>query len=260
MKRLSVGIAALGVLCAVPVLAQPVVISDLNSTATIDPLAGMTDWTVDGGDQLFLQWFWFREGAVGPEATISSVGAPIVTPIAPNIVKMAYVGGGLGFEVTYILTGTTPGTGRSDIAESIRITNLTDDVRHMHFFQYTDFDLNGTPGGDTVTHSNDNTFDQVEAGAVASETIATPQPSRWEADFFPVTIAKLTDGDADDLANTFPLVGPGDVAFAWQWDFDLAPRQQYVISKDKFVAVPEPGTFAVLGLGLAGLLAARRRK
>src|ERR1700674_2572643 len=73
MKSLAkvMGLAAvLGLIVfATPAFAAPVVLSDLNSTATIDTSAscspignqcGMTSWTVNGISQLYTQWFFFR--------------------------------------------------------------------------------------------------------------------------------------------------------------------------------------------------------
>lgn len=44
-----------------------VVLTDLNSVVSIDPSSswGMHTWTVDGVDQMYQQWFWYRIGAAG---------------------------------------------------------------------------------------------------------------------------------------------------------------------------------------------------
>ena len=53
-----------------------VVLTDFNSTVVIDPTsqAGMYTWTVDGVDQMWQQWFWYRIGSAGPEQSIDTLG------------------------------------------------------------------------------------------------------------------------------------------------------------------------------------------
>ena len=52
-------------------------LTDANSTVSVDlngPNAGMNAWTVNGISQLAKQWFWYRIGSTGPEASVDSLG------------------------------------------------------------------------------------------------------------------------------------------------------------------------------------------
>ena len=46
------------------------------------------------------------------------------------------------------------------------------------------------------------------------------------------------------------MVGPGDVTWALQWDFALAPGSTFLISKIKDVQIPEPSAAVLVSLGL----------
>ena len=59
-----------------------------NSVVTIDPYnqMGMNTWFVDGQNQLYQQWFWYRVGASDPENAINTLSAPVIsTPTASTL-------------------------------------------------------------------------------------------------------------------------------------------------------------------------------
>ena len=143
--------------------------------------------------------------------------------------------------------------------EGIEITNKTDSILDFHFFQYVDFDLGFDFLDDSVMLINPNTFVQteLESSSWVSETAVVPIPSLYEANIYPATFNVLEDADADNLNNN-PAASMGDVTWAFQWDFELAPDDTYIISKDKHIeGIPEPATLVLLGFG--GLLLWKRR-
>lgn len=247
-------------------------IEDGNSSAEIDTesQSGMYNWTIDGIDVLARQWFWIRDTPAGAEFSIDNLSLAgegtndtnfFDDPRDDNAV-VGYDAGEYTVELDYTLTGGTGGSGVASIAELIRITNTTDQEIEIVFFQYSDFDLNGTSGGDSVVITGGNTATQTEGVISISESIVTPLPSEVEAGFFAATLNKLNDGDADNLDGA-TSAGPGDVTWAFQWNIVLAPAgdsgSSYLISKIKSVSVvPEPTSFMLLGL--AGLAVASRRR
>jgi hypothetical protein len=172
---------------------------------------------------------------------------------------------GFSVRVDYQLTGGLLGSGVSDIRETIRIDNNTAAPLDFHFFQYSDFNLGGTAGNDTVVLSKNslNRFNdalQTEAGVALSETVTAPSAAHGEAALAGATLLKLNNGVADNLSDA---AGPltGDVTWAFQWDFNIAAGGSAIISKDKYlelVAVPEPASAALLLAGV-GLLARVRK-
>jgi hypothetical protein len=264
MNRAIRGLALLAVMGALPAFSQ-VLLTDGNSSANIDPTSvgqpferGMNNWTVDGTNHLFQQWFWYRVGNTA-EATIDTISAPVVQQPIANLAKITYQNSIIKVETTYLLTGGSAGSSRSDIAESIRITNVsTAGPQSFSFFQYTDFDLNNTFGNDALVRTNSNAFVVSEGNITAAETISTPVAAHWQGSNTGGIYSSLINATATTLTDSgSPL--SGDVSFAWQWDMTLNPGQTFLISKDKMI-VPEPGTFLALGIGLAGLLAARKRR
>lgn len=246
-------------------------LEDRNSVVNVDNAssAGMTDWVVDGTDHLFQQWFWFRvAGEDTQERPINALPLtgnaltdtnPFVDP-RPDNLAMQYSGTGFTIEPSFQLRGGGSGSGRSDIGEQISVHNNRTTPLHITFIQYCDFDLNGSAGGDEgqILGPLFNTVRQSEAGFVLSETVITPGPNHFELNLFPVTLTALNDGDIDDLNDFAGPLGPGDVTWAFQWDFVIDPNSSVLISKDKSI-VPAPGTAAALVLGAAGLGRRRRR-
>src|ERR1700724_3769805 len=96
--------------------ASPVHLTDKNSSATIDPSlqSGMSNWTVNGVNQLAQQWFWFRLGSTGPESSINTL--PLLSATASDTngnglndtLFLSYGStSALQIDVTYSLQGTT---------------------------------------------------------------------------------------------------------------------------------------------------------
>ncbi len=261
MKKMFVFFLSILVL-SISGVSYALTLTDGNSSVLIDPgsQAGANNWTVDGTNQLFQQWFWYRVGSTGPEAPINTISAPtVVTPTA-RIADISYTSqNNLSVDVTYVLTGGTPGSLTSDVSEVIRINNLGSSSLDFHFFQYTDFDLGGDPQGDTARLVNANTIQQFDPNAISSETVVTPAANRYEVNFFANTLNSLNDGSPTTLNNNGgPLTG--DTTWAFEWDVTIPAGGSFIISKDKNIRpVPEPLSLILLGCGMVGLIELRRR-
>lgn len=264
-----VGIAGMMAL-ATSAMATVYTLTDGNSTAHVETAgsAGMYDWQVDGVNQLAQQWFWYRVGTTSGEQAIGNLTLDTAGTVQldASTLKLKYTGQGFTIQITYALTGGSLGSHTSDIAESIRIQNTGTSTLDFHFFQYSDFDLNGTAGNDTGIRTNPNSIRQSDplAGVNISETVITPSPTFYQIDTFPNLLNALNDGTPTTLANTPGIgtsVGPADVTWAFQWDFSIAGGGTAIISKDKRLdSVPDAGsTVALLGMALTGLALAGRR-
>jgi hypothetical protein len=253
--------------------AAPVTLTDRNSSVIIDSAthAGMLNWTVDGTNHLSQQWFWYRLGASGPESPINTL--PVLGQVVTNTnfnagvdtLAVRYGTGDFRVEIRYSLHGGTLGSGTADVSETIRFENHGATPLDVHFYQYNNFDLGGTPNDDIAVRSNANTIQQYDAGSVFAETVSTPVADHFEIAMLPVTRAKLDDGIATTLSDGSVVVGPGDLAWALEWDFTLAAGSSKIISKDKLVVptqnqVSNPATLLLLGSGLFGTAVFVRRR
>lgn len=256
-----------------PALAGTVDLGDVqlangNATVSIDTGSqrGVYNWTVDDVENLSTQWFWYRVGSNDPERSIDTLELlnQTVTDTdlddLPDTLAISLGGDGFEMQTKYLLLGGSPGSGVADLAEILVITNTSEQNLNFHLFQYSDFDLRGTPGDDTVTLASASRWVQQDgAGGIFSETVTTPTPSHFEAAFFPNTLESLTDGLPTTLAD---IAGPltGNVTWTWQWDFGIAPGGSVTLSKNKNFVVPEPCTISLLALGACTVFKARRRK
>ena len=253
---------------AISVSHADVVLIDDNSRAVFDLTSsdGMKDWTVDGVDHMQQQWFWYRIGATGGESSIDTLTLDFSltsnTNQDPNddTLFVSYVGTGLKIETTYVLRGGTAGSGTADIGESIEIFNTGVNPLEIHFFQYCNFDLYGTQTDASVqiTGENKNTVTQSDMGGYVAETVATPAADHHQVAYYPAILNDLIDVSPTTLSDLSGPLTNGDLAWAFQWDFTIAPGDSVLISKDKMI-IPEPATLSLLAAG-AILLGFRRRR
>lgn len=267
MIRFGIALAVLAG-AAVSASAVPISVWDRNSQADFNNPGGQVNWLVDGVDQVFNQRFYYRTALMADESPVDSLPAlgPVATdtnPFSDNRVDTAAyqfndIPQGLEFEVSFKLRGGLAGSGNSDLAETIIIRNVGAVAQTVSFFQYVDFDLGNSIGGDMAWIEDGRVAYQNEVGGgiYMTETVAAPAPDFFEVGIYPNTLNRFGNGVADTLSNNAgPVVG--DATWAFQWNFVVAPGSQFTISKDKLI-VPTPGALALLGLG--GLVAGRRRR
>jgi len=269
----ALGLAGLFLAAAMPATGGPVVVYNLmddNSSISVDTGggAGINTWTVDAITHLETQWFWYRTGTMTDEASISTLALTTTGATDSNFdgnaetAYMKYTDAVAGFtvELRASLDGGAAGTGNSTLAEQITIKNTGAANLTFHFFQYTDFNLGGTPNDDTIQIVGtlpDSIF-QSDA-KYDGDTVVVPKADAYEAGGAAALLNLFGDGLPTTLANV-ATAGPGnDVAWALQWDRVIQPGKTFQIVIGKAIA-PEPATMAMLVLGGAGLFLTKRRR
>jgi len=148
-------------------------------------------------------------------------------------------------------------TAVSGLGETIRIINHSSTVLPFHFYQYSDFHLGGLSNSMVRLGTNlrglFNEALQQDPNVALTETVTTPGANHGEVGFYRTTLDRLNGGGPLTLNDNAGPVGPGDVTWALEWDFNIAPGSSVLISKDKFLSVliPEPSAVAFVALGLA---------
>lgn len=254
----SVVAAIVSFATVLPTQAQIITLTDNGSTALINTSsqAGMFNWSAGAVNQLKQQWFWFRVGPSGPESSINTISAPTITQTVPYQATTRYNNSTLGVEVSYLLTG---GVASSTLSETIAVVNNTAADLDLHFFQYMDFDLGGTPGGQSVVLNSSLARARqtlLSTGGFAFET-AIQNATHREAALLGDTLGRLNDANPTLLNdNLTATAGLGeDVTFAFEWDWTIAAGDSRIISK--IVTVPEPSAIALMALGLVGFILRR---
>jgi hypothetical protein len=270
-KSIFSAMAALGALTiSIQSQAASVTLNDNNSSASVDfdSDAGMYNWSVSGQDQLQKQWFYYRIGSSSVAYAINTISAASLTPYGANEVTAVYQNSQLKLSINYLLNGGAPGSGVADILESISIHNNSGAPLDLHFFQYSDFDLGGTPGGDSISISGSPSpgFDYVLQSKSPTlsigEAVVQPYANRAETDNAFNTLVNLT-GVAGYNLNNVLASGPGNVTWALQWDANIAAGGDFDVFKDKKLQIemiPEPSTLALFAAGMAAWGIVRRRR
>ena len=278
-RRLAATIVAASAASASPASATLVTLENFNAVAEFatesndaPATKGLYSWKVDGVEHISQQWFWYRAGETGGERPIDSLTPMQAVTLdvdgtpGQDALLLRYRDAAATFEVSvrYTLTGGATNSGGASLEEVLRVVNLTENPFDFTIFQYVDFDLNGTADDDAVSLSGTpiNTALQVDPFAEISETVVTPPPTRYEIGEFGIAGSlkeRLNDGLPTTLSGALGPLTNADATWAFEWDFQLAPRGSYLISKNKSlrgtVAVPEPKPLLLVGLAMLPFVA-----
>lgn len=269
LPRSIFSVAGFTLLAVAQVNAADILMAHKNATVGVNTNGTVASWTIDGVNQLAGQSFFYRVGNAGGESLLSGIsGTPSVSLTQiPNVISsldITYANAAYSVRTLFHLTGSTPGSGKANLNQTLTIQNLSGAPLDFHFFQYSNFDLGGVALGQTAAVNFDALLQpykiaQTDGVRTVTETVNvnTAPVGHFQTSFAPSGLVSLLDGNPTTL-NDVLATGPGDVEFAYQWDVVLAPNEALTISKLLGV-VPEPATAALLLLGLGVGIAARRK-
>ena len=237
-------------------------LTDGNSSVglSLNSSAGLTNWLVNGINQVRQQWFWFRIGGGGPEADISTISAPVTSSANAHQLTVTYdLPGQYGVTVKYDLSGGL----NPSLTEAVTIANHTTGILDFHFFEYGHVTLGNSTANQSVLFTSDLTgitsVGQYGTGGQSYQSAFTLSGSRAEAGLttdVPNTLAKLTDANPTTLNNN-QSSGPGDATYGVEWDLSINAGASKQISI--LTSVPEPSVVGLGALGLISLVGMRRK-
>lgn len=256
--RLSLAtLAATGVLAA-PSLAT-VTLSYGGSTVELADNgldAGMAyTWLLGGRDHLYEERYFFR---TSPNDIFQPLGAlgfsGFFKPMA-NLAVFYYDGLGLHIEVSYYLTG---GLLSGDLAESVFVKNVGGQHAFFDLIEYDDFDLNQSIGDDTAKIMDPHSIRQWDGNIAINADVVTAPPASFQEVRRYADLRNDITGIPGYMLNPSNNFWVGDSTFGFQWVFELSPNEEFLMSKDKLLLVPEPGSLIAFA-GLAALALRKRR-
>ena len=257
---------------ALPAFGADFALSHKNSSALINITnagAGVVNWSIDGINNLGYQTLFYRVGNT-PEALVQSISStPTVSFVeVPNTLSkldVTYANSVLSVQTLFQLTGSTAGSGKGGLSQTITVKNLSLAPLDFHLFQYSDFDLGGLTGGQSVQFSFDALSQpyqvtQTGGASILTETVnANSAPiGHYQAGTTPAILGSLIDGLPTTLSDAANASG-GNANFAYQWDIVLQPNETLTISKLMNIVVPEPSVATML-LAIGALWRYRARK
>mgnify|MGYP005841164003 CR=1 FL=1 len=221
-----------------------------NSTLVYDDNATFTAWTVEGLDNLFAEAWYYRVGS-GTGALLTGPAMSVLPSPNDNIGVVNYAIPGWGtVTMTHVLSGNTPGSYNSQWSTTISMSRNQGVSDTLYFYNYSDYDLSGTVSNDTAGFAGFGLFGQSDVLMALIYNVSVPPQ------FIHVGACCGIDADTNLDNNGGPY--SGDAIFASQF---VITGSTFSYSIDRSLnAVPEPGTYALIGAGLLGLGWLRRRQ
>ena len=258
--------------------AQIYTLATRDTSLQINLAGGVSDWTIDGVNQLNQQWFYYSVGS-GLVNSIDTI-APWSTPtITTNLGKTqitlneTYANSTIGVGTQFSIQSSPVGSGMATLAQTLTISNPSATAQVVHFYQYSDFDLGGVSGGQNVQFSSNGSgqeYQVVQTGLTGPTLIGTVTAVgggssvqyEVQAGIYDGTQFGLGNGNSAPLLDNTLNAGPGNVVYAYEWDVTLAaagnPGSSMTISEIQ--AVPEPSSVALVASGMLVLALLYRRR
>ena len=238
--------------------------------------ANITAWENADKGFLFEHGFWYRTDNTSEELPFNNSSEFSLTnsSSSTNSTSLDYEGDQFNVNVKYELNeGSQPE--ESSIQQKITFTNTTGNTLNLHWFEYSDLDINpfdaDMASGDlvTITQFADPSLLFGETPIFIRDTIDDTLPEFFaiaEVDNFDDILDQLTDSSPTTLSFTefnedFALDSVGDLAYARQWNLAVPAFESKMITSGKISSlndtisapIPEPGTMMLVLIGIVSI-------
>lgn len=221
-------------------------------------------------DMAYESWWFYRVAGGTRESAFTSPDIELYGGSLGVLDWADPTGAGL-FSASLSVEVIDPGTG-GNLFQNMRITNTSGSSLTLSLFHYSDFDLNGTSGGDRAAlGANPDGLQIDQTDGAQSARIVGYGANAYRVSRYAQILADLTDNGVDAFSNNGLPLNNQDVTIGFQWNVTIAAGS-YVDFMTQFstnaallppsatvLPVPEPGPAALLGLGLMALAASRPR-
>ncbi len=218
-------------------------------------------------DMAFESWWFYRVSGGSVESPFANPDIELYDGSLGQLGWNDPTGSGL-FSASLSFEVFDSGAG-GNLFQNMRIYNTSASNLTIDVFHYSDLDVNGTGGSDRAslgTNAGGIQINQSEGTQTAP--IIGYGANAYRVSQFAQILADLTDNGVDNFSNTGLPLNNQDVTVGFQWSVTIAAGSyrdfmtqfgsNAPLLAQTVTVVPEPGTAALLGLGLL-LLAAPAR-
>jgi hypothetical protein len=181
-------------------------------------------------EHAFQNWFWFRNTDDSRERALSNQS---LSGDSGNHARLTYleasddgaIPNALLVELEYTLHDlSNGGEPRALLVIGFKLQNLTNAPLNVQFFNYNDFDLNGSSDGDSaiVTGAENQTQLVGDGTDELAYSCSGSNHIHYLIAGFPAVRNLLTDFDDDDFNDVGSPFGPGNYTGANQWGVTLS--------------------------------------
>lgn len=226
---------------------------------------GVSDWTINGINQLDQQWFYYSvgSGTLNSIDTISPWTTPTITGGNNPTLTETYANSGINLTAAFQLQSGLVGAGNSSMVTTMTLDNLSGTTETYHFYQYSDFGLGGTTANQNVLFAGSTAPYKVTQTALTGGPLIGQITSISGGSGDTVEEAAgtsnfgLANGNAAPNFSSSSHSASGTATYAYEIDATVASGSSIIISEIQ--TVPEPSDVSLILGGLVGLAAFGRR-
>lgn len=230
-----------------------------NFTTTASNTVDVAFTGAGPADMAFESWWFYRVSGGSVESPFAN---PDIELYQGSLGQLGWddpTGAGL-FSASLSFEVFDSGAG-GNLFQNMRIYNTSASSLTIDVFHYSDLDVNGTGGSDRAslgTNAGGIQINQSEGTQTAP--IVGYGANAYRVSQFAQILADLTDNGVDNFSNTGLPLNNQDVTVGFQWSVTIAAGSyrdfmtqfgsNAPLMAQNLTVIPEPGTAALLGLGL----------